>query len=73
MEYSRCKHRSNKVVVRNNAKNKGLNKLTNGQTNEQTNLQTNIPTNINGFRHLIKYGVIFNFFLNQTPGHLIVG
>ena len=37
------------------------------QTNKQTNKHTNIPTNINGFRHLIKYGLIFNFFRNQTP------
>ena len=33
---------------------------------KQTNKQTNIPTNINGFRHLIKYRLIFNFFQNQT-------
>jgi len=32
------------------------------QTYIQTNLQTHKRSNINGFRHLIKYGVIFNFF-----------
>ena len=54
-------------------KNMPKSRVSNSQTNRQTNIQTNIPININGFRHLIKYGVIFNFFWNQTPGHLIVG
>ena len=52
------------VVVENDAKNRCC--QTNKQTYEQTNLQTNRLSNINGFRHLIKYGVIFNFFQNQT-------
>jgi len=35
------------------------------QTNKLTNIQTHKRSNINGFRHLIKYGVVSNFFEKQ--------